>query len=201
MFPLDQALLQRRNQRFSRLTQPDFRLHVLSGRIGFSQSTMKKTFSFFTAIISVGCGPETAPKPLPTEPTNAEPVLVKPVAEVLKSEPSPAPPAVSIWDAARDGDVETVRGQIDAGLNLNEPDADDPLKPTPLHCAVAFGHKAFAELLLAEGADINAKRADGLTALDIVLKNDPGANDEERAFRKEIAGMLVRNGATAAKHK
>lgn len=162
---------------------------------------MKKTFNLFAAIIAVGCGRETAPQPLPAEPPTAETVVVKPVAEVVKPEPPPPLPAVSIWDAARDGDVEAVRGQIAVGLNLNEPDADDPLKPTPLHCAVAFGHKAVAALLLAEGANINAKRADGLTALDIVLKDDPGASDEERAFRKEIAGMLVRNGATAAKHK
>ena len=71
----------------------------------------------------------------------------------------------------------------------------------PLHCAVEAGHKAVAELLLAEGAEVNAKRADGLTALDIVLKADPEARDEVRAVRKAIASVLVRNGATAAKHK
>ena len=162
---------------------------------------MKKTLSLFVAIIAVGCGRETESQPLSTVPPTVEPAVVEPVAEVVQSEPSPPPLVVSIWDAARDGDVEGVSGQIDAGLNLNEPDADDPIKPTPLHCAVAFGHKAVVELLLAEGVDINAKRADGLTALDIVLKDDPGASDQERAFRKEIAGMLVRSGATAAKHK
>jgi ankyrin repeat protein len=63
------------------------------------------------------------------------------------------------------------------------------------------GHKAIVEMLLASGADINIKRNDGLTALDIVHKKNPGASDEDRALRKAIAGVLVRNGATAAKYK
>ncbi len=162
---------------------------------------MKILFSLFAAIVAVGCGRETATQPLPVEPRAAEPVVVQPVAEVAQPEPSPPSPTVSIWDAARDGDLEVVREQIDAGFNLNEPDTADPLKPTPLHCAVASGYQAVAELLLASGAAINVKRADGLTALDIVLKNDLKLSDDDRAVRKAIAGMLVRNGATAARHK
>jgi len=182
------------------MSQLDFSLHVPGGRIGSPQPMMKKLFSLFAAILAVGCGRETATQPLPVEPPAAEPVVVQPVAEVAQPEPSP-PPTVSIWDAARDGDVEAVRGNIEAGANLDEPDAGDPLKPTPLHCAVASGHKAVAELLVAQGVAINAKRADGLTALDIVLKADPEASDEVQSARKAIAGVLVRNGATAAKHK
>ncbi|MED5380994.1 MAG: ankyrin repeat domain-containing protein [Verrucomicrobiota bacterium] len=140
-------------------------------------------------------------QPPPPEAPSAEPVVVKPVAEVILPEPPPPSSAVLIWDAARDGDIEAVRGNIEAGANLDEPDAGDPLKPTPLHCAVASGHKAVAELLVAQGVAINAKRADGLTALDIVLKDDPEASDEVQSARKAIAGVLVRNGATAAKHK
>jgi ankyrin repeat protein len=162
---------------------------------------MRKLFSLFAVIIAAGCGRETAPLPQPAESPTAEPVVVQPVAKVIQQEPPPPSPGISIWDAARDGNVEAVRGQIDAGFNLNDPDAEDPLKPTPLHCAVSSGHQSVAELLVAEGATINAKRADGLTALDIVLKNDPETSDEERSVRKAIAGMLVRNGATAAKHK
>ena len=162
---------------------------------------MKKTFSLFAAILAVGCGRETAMQPPPSEAPAVEPVVVKPVAEVIPPEPPPPSPAVSIWDAARDGDIEAVRGNIEAGANLDEPDVGDPLKPTPLHCAVASGHKAVAELLVTQGVAINAKRADGLTALDIVLKADPEASDEVQSARKAIAGVLVRNGATAAKHK
>tara|TARA_B110000438_G_scaffold186760_1_gene178444 strand:+ start:573 stop:1052 length:480 start_codon:yes stop_codon:yes gene_type:complete len=159
---------------------------------------MKKLFSLIVAFAVVGCGGEPPPPP-----PAAEPVVIKPVAEVAQSEKPepPAPPSISIWDAARGGDVNAVREHIVSGTQLNGPDETNHLKQTPLHCAVESGHKAVAELLLANGVDINVKRADGLTALDIVLKADPEASDEVRAVRKAIARVLVRNGATAAKHK
>ena len=156
---------------------------------------MKNIFCFVIAFAAVSCGRETTPE----SPTAVAPV-VKPVADVIQQE-TPVPPAISIWNAARTGDVGAVREHIASGTRLNEPDETNPLKQTSLHCAVESGHKAVAELLLASGADINAKQADGLTALDIVLKVDPEASDEDRAIRKEIARVLVRNGATAAKHK
>ena len=156
---------------------------------------MKDIFCFVIAFAAVGCGRETTPEP----PTAVAPV-VKPVADVIQQETS-VPPAISIWNAARTGDVGAVREHIARGTRLNEQDETNPLKQTSLHCAVESGHKDVAELLLASGADINAKQADGLTALDIVLKVDPEASDEDRAIRKEIARVLVRNGATAAKHK
>ena len=116
---------------------------------------MKKILSLMVAFTVVGCGRETAPEPPIAEASVAEPVIVKPVAEIIPAEPPP-PPSISIWDAARAGDLEAVRGHIDSRENLDEPDAGDPLKPTPLHCAVASGHKAVAELLLTRGVDINA---------------------------------------------
>jgi len=175
----------------------DFSWNVIGVRIRLPQPIMKKLFSLIVAFAVVGCGRETPPPPA------AEPVVIKPVAEVAQSEKPepPAPPSISIWDAARGGDVKAVREHIVSGTQLNRPDETNPLKQTPLHCAVEFGHKAVAELLLANGVDINVKRADGLTALDIVHKPDPEASDEVRAVRKAIAGVLVRNGATAAKHK
>ena len=163
---------------------------------------MKKSLALIVAFAAVGCGRENAP-----EPSAVESPIVKPVAEVVKPDPPTEPPklidppTISIWDAARAGDVGAVREHITSGTQLNEPHEANPLRQTPLHCAVEFGHKAVAELLLAEGVEVNAKRADGLTALDIVLKADPEVSDKVRAARKAIASLLVRNGATAAKHK
>ena len=38
-----------------------------------------------------------------------------------------------------------------------------------MHYAAAMSHKAIAELLLAKGADVNAKRKDGTTPLDVAV--------------------------------
>ena len=163
---------------------------------------MKKLLSLIVAFSAVGCSRETAPEPL----ANDLPI-VKPVAEVVHPDPLTeppkltTPPAISIWDASQAGDLGAVREHIAIGTRLNEPDETNPLKQTPLHFAVEYGHKAVSELLLSEGADVNLKRADGLTALDIVLKADPDAGDEVRVVRKAIASLLVRNGGIAAKHK
>ena len=139
-------------------------------------------------------------EPVKVEPVKVEPVKVEPVADGIHMESSILP-TISIWEAAREGDIEAVRANLQDGVSLNEPDMSDSLHRTPLHCAVESGHKAVVELLLSEGAAINAKRIDGLMALDIVLKNDPEIGDEDRVIRKEIAAILVRNGATAARHK
>ena len=156
---------------------------------------MKNIFSLIGAFTIVGCSEETTIEPMLTEPS-----VVNPVADVIQPEP-PVPPAISIWDAARAGDIEVVREHVASGTELNGRDGSNSLKQTPLHCAVESTQMAVVELLLAKGADINAEREDGLTALDIVLKADPNASDEDRALRKTIASILVRNGATATKHK
>jgi ankyrin repeat protein len=97
--------------------------------------------------------------------------------------------------------MDTMHELVEGGINLNVADLHDPLQPTPLHCAVKYLHKSVVEILVMNGADINLKRTDGLTALDIVLKNDPVRDIKTRELRKSIAAILIRNGATAAKYK
>ena len=55
---------------------------------------------------------------------------------------------------------------------------------TPLHWAASHGHKEIAELLIAAGADVNAKSKYGRTPLDYAVKYK----------RTEIASLLRKHG-------
>ena len=76
-------------------------------------------------------------------------------------------PSVDIWEAAATGNIEAVKQHLAAGWDV---DAEDHYKSTPLEFAAQGGHKEIVELLIAEGADVNAKVVSGpkqgLTPLD-----------------------------------
>ena len=82
------------------------------------------------AVVLVGCGKSQSPEP--------------PTAET---------PDASLWEAAMFGKIEAVKRHIAAGTDLN---AKDEWGTTPLHYAAIEGHKEVVELLIAEGADVNA---------------------------------------------
>jgi ankyrin repeat protein len=95
-------------------------------------------------------------------------------------------PSVDIHQAAKAGNIKAVKQHLDAG-------ADVELKcvncgGTVLGHAAEEGHKEIAELLIAEGADVNAKVVSGpkqgLTPLD-------AANE---ANHPEIADLLRKHG-------
>ena len=65
-------------------------------------------------------------------------------------------PSMSIHDAARDGNIEVVKQHIAAKLGADV-NAKDKLGRTPLHQAARKGRKEITELLIAEGAEVNAK--------------------------------------------
>ena len=52
-------------------------------------------------------------------------------------------------------------------------------------CAITQGHEEIAELLIAEGADVNAKKKEGQTLL----------HEAANRNRKQIAVLLIANGA------
>ena len=74
----------------------------------------------------------------------------------------PSVPDISIHDAAHSGDIETVRQYLDAGTDVNL--VSDGF--TPLHIAAYEGHKEIAELLIAKGAEVNAKYNYEFTPMD-----------------------------------
>ena len=86
----------------------------------------------------------------------------------------------TIHMAAKAGDAEAVKEFLAAGTDVKR---DDPF--TPLHWAALHGHKEIAELLITNGADVNATTAWGSTPLHKAAQNG----------HKEIVELLIAKGA------
>ena len=84
---------------------------------------------------------------------------------------------------AREGDIAAVKQHLAAGTDVNA--TDEFLGMTILHDAVLGGQKEIVELLIAEGADVNARGRVFLTPLDTALK---------ASLNKEIADLLRKHG-------
>jgi len=82
----------------------------------------------------------------------------------------------SLWRAAEAGDAEQVKAILDDGMhdasggNTWQSDSDPRgWQRSPLHMAAKEGHGAVVDLLLAEGADVNARSKYGDTPLHFAL--------------------------------
>jgi hypothetical protein len=94
----------------------------------------------------------------------------------------PEPP-ISLQEAAALGDVNLVRTLIDNGTYVDS--LDDSFLKTALHRAAMGGHKSIVELLLANGADIDARSSACATPLHYAAEEG----------HKEIVELLVTKGA------
>ena len=92
-------------------------------------------------------------------------------------------PSVDIWEAASEGNIQAVKQHLAAGTDFELRCTACGL--TVLGHAAWGGHKEIAELLIAEGADVNAKRNTGVTPLHHAAWNG----------HKEVAELLIANGA------
>jgi len=146
------------------------------------------------AVVLVGCGEAQQSAP----PAEAKPV--EPVAEAAKpttppkavtankgADPArgikPEPPAakapdISIHGAAMQGNLEAVKQHLAAGTDVNA----KFLGQTPLYSAA---NKEIAELLIAKGADVNAKNNRDITPL----------HNAATFGRKEVVELLIAAGA------
>ena len=95
-----------------------------------------------------------------------------------------------IHDAAATGDIEAVQAELDKGVDVDL--KDDTTEITSLYRAALNGHKQIVELLIASGADLEAKNyfrgaagkaTNGATAVFAALNN------------KEIMTLLIVAGA------
>lgn len=91
--------------------------------------------------------------------------------------------SVTLHQAAAEGDVEQVTELLAAGAAINTRDENGE---TPLYRAARYGRKQVAELLVAKGADVNAKENRwGGTPLSWTTIGD----------YRDLAGLLIANGA------
>ena len=75
--------------------------------------------------------------------------------------PTAKAPDISIHITAAKGNVEAVKQHLAAGTDVDAKDGGFGDATTPLHIATHLGHKEIAELLIAKGADVNAKVVSG----------------------------------------
>ena len=68
--------------------------------------------------------------------------------------------------------------------------AKDEKGSTPLYWAAWDGYKKVAELLIAKGADVNAKNNRGITPLDAAIMRSP----RQSRRPESIAGLLRKHG-------
>ena len=131
---------------------------------------MKQLLITFAAVLLVGCG----------ESQQSAPAL-----ESKPEPPTAKAPDISIHNAASGGDIEAVKQHLAAGTDVNA----RYFGATPLHASAGLGRKEIVELLIAEGADVNA----GLNS-DNEHKGKTPLNAAIEAGKDEIAHLLRKHG-------
>ncbi|MDP7014206.1 MAG: CotH kinase family protein [Pirellulaceae bacterium] len=88
----------------------------------------------------------------------------------------------TIWNVARQGDVDAIQDHLNKGVDVN---AKDRSGATPLAAAAVGGHLEAIKFLISQGGDVKAKRYDGGTALHSACYYG----------RLEVVDLLVVSGA------
>jgi ankyrin repeat protein len=82
------------------------------------------------------------------------------------------------------GHTSLVKSLIDLGANPNKP-SNNQFKVSPIHSACSISNFQIAELLIKNGADVNAKQMQGVTPLHQAAHNG----------QTSLAKLLIDNGA------
>ena len=155
---------------------------------------MKQLLITIAAVMLVGCGQSQRSVP------QAEPV--EPIVEAARPEQRAAKVSdIDIHEAVEEGDIEAIKQCLAAGADVNKKSASGL---TALHRA-ALGGRAevwfeIAKLLIAKGANANAKSELGETPLDYASGVEDGLDpkryrsSEVKANLKEISNLLRKHG-------
>jgi len=115
-------------------------------------------------------------------------------------------PAISLHEAARDGDLERVKSLVSKGADVNA--MDNRLAGTPLHLAAYYAHPDVVQFLISKGANVNARNKWNRTALDEAVDQNRGniaevlrthgakSGSSVTAGRAEPARPLLENAAS-----
>jgi len=104
--------------------------------------------------------------------------------------------------AARQGQLESVKALLEAGANVNQRGAGDPV--TPLMIATMNGHFDVAKYLVDQGADPNLAQSNGATPLyaalncqwsDKALYPQPRAYEQQHTSYLDLMKTLLEKGA------
>jgi ankyrin repeat protein len=104
--------------------------------------------------------------------------------------------------AARQGEIESVKALVDAGADVNQRGAGDPV--TPLLIATMNGHFDLAKYLLDKGADPNAAQSNGVEPLYAALNcqwaakalyPQPRAYEQQHTSYLDLMETLLEKGA------
>ena len=75
------------------------------------------------------------------------------------------PPTLMLWNALRRGECRQVRRALNWGANVQA--RNERKGATLLHEAAEFGYRELVEMLIARGADVNARDVEGRTPLHV----------------------------------
>ena len=100
---------------------------------------------------------------------------------------------LALINAVENGKIERVKQLIEAGTNVSPKEKYTGY--THLHYATQSYFKEIAELLIANGADVNAKCAHVFTVLDYLQHDNKKWVSDGKDLKEEIIKLLRKNGA------